>query len=365
MAEAVLVLREISVQRGLTTTLRIPSLEVHAGEVIVIVGPNGAGKTTLLRVMGLLQRPATGTVFFHGDAATPNKTLALRRRMASVFQEPLLLNESVYYNASLGLRLRGLNREQIEKQLRPWLERLGIAHLTLRQARTLSGGEAQRTSLARALALSPELLLLDEPFSALDAPTREGLLFDLRDILNETEVTTVIVTHDLHEARLLGRRIGVLCGGRLLQLDLNSTVFTRPVSEEVAAIVGVKNRIPAVVEADANGMVTVCFPGGAARVAGDDVEPGTRVLLCLRPEDISLGRLDEPDGLKPMNRLRARVERMSPWMGQYRIDLRSSNQPLVALINGATLSRLCLREGEEVLASFDSAAAHLIKSSDH
>lgn len=363
MAEAVLVLREISVQHGITTTLRVASLEVYAGEVIVIVGPNGAGKTTLLRVMGLLQRPTTGTVFFRGEAATPNKALLFRRRMASVFQEPLLLNESVYYNACLGLRLRGLGREQIDKQLRPWLERLGIAHLTSRQARTLSGGEAQRTSLARALALNPELLLLDEPFSALDAPTREGLLFDLQNILYETAVTTVMVTHDLHEARMLGRRVGVLSRGKLLQLDLNSEVFTRPDSEEVAAIVGVNNIIPAVVEADTNGMATVSFPGGAARVAGD-LERGARVLLCLRPEDVSLNRLHE-HGLKPMNQLRAKVERMSPWMGQYRIDLRSSDQPLVALINSATMSRLCLREGEEVLASFHSDAVHVIKSSDH
>jgi tungstate transport system ATP-binding protein len=364
MAQAVLGLYEISVQRGLTTTLRVASLEVYAGEVIVIVGPNGAGKTTLLRVMGLLQRPTTGTVFFRGEAAIPKKALLFRRRMANVFQEPLLLNESVYYNACLGLRLRGLDREEIDKQLRPWLERLGIAHLTSRQVRTLSGGEAQRTSLARALALSPELLLLDEPFSALDAPTREALVFDLQDILYETGVTTVMVTHDLHEARMLGRRVGVLSRGKLLQLDLNREVFTRPASEEVAAIVGVNNRIPAVVEADRNGMVTVSFPGGAARVASD-LEPGARVLLCLRPENISLDRLHGQDALKPMNQLHVKVERMSPWMGQYRIDLRSSDQPLVALINGATMSRLCLREGEEVLASFHSDAVHVIKYSDH
>ena len=200
MAEALLALRDIAVRHGASTVLELRCLEVHSGEIVVVIGPNGAGKSTLLRVMGLLQRPTLGEVYFHGELAKTNNALDMRRRIASVFQTPLLLNSTVYANAALGLKLRGFGRDQIDKRLSPWLERFGIGHLSSRHVRTLSGGEAQRTSLARGLALDPDLLLLDEPFSALDALTRETLLFDLQEILAETGITTVMVTHDLQEA---------------------------------------------------------------------------------------------------------------------------------------------------------------------
>jgi tungstate transport system ATP-binding protein len=360
MAEALLSLRDISVRHGTATTLQISSLEIEPREIVAIIGPNGAGKSTLLRVMGMLQRPTSGKVFFHGEECTPSNALSLRRRMASVFQEPLLLNGSVDDNAALGLRLRGLSRERIEKQLRPWIERLGIAHLTSRQVRTLSGGEARRTSLARALALNPELLLLDEPFSALDALTRESLLVDLQRILTETGITTVLVSHDLHEAEMLGSRIGVLSHGRLLQLAPNREVFTRPVNEEVAAIVGVENRIPGIVAATADGMTQVRVDRGMVDVAGD-FESGARVIVCIRPEDISVsGVRGEQNGSKGINQLRAKIERISPWMAQYRIALQSGDLHLVALLSKERFRELRLRESDEVLASFSSTAVHVI-----
>jgi len=157
--------------------------------------------------------------------------------MASVFQEPLLLNASVYENAALGLKLRRLDGRAAEQRVLPWLERLGIAHLARRQARSLSGGEAQRTSLARAFVLDPELLLLDEPFSALDPPTRDELLLDLETILRETGITTVFVTHDRNEAYMLGNRVAVVIGGRVLQIGATAEVFAQPVNEEVARFV--------------------------------------------------------------------------------------------------------------------------------
>lgn len=281
MAETLLALRNISVRHGESTVLQVSALDVYHGEVLAVIGPNGAGKSTLLRVMGLLQQPTTGRIYFAGEEATKSNALRLRRRTASVFQEALLLNASVHDNAALGLKMRGLSRNEIDKRLRPWLERLGIAHLTSRAARSLSGGEAQRTSLARALALDPELLLLDEPFSALDQSTREVLLFDLQTILRETGVTTVLVTHDRQEALIMGRRVGVVQRGKLLQIGLNHDVFTRPVNENVAGIAGVDTRIPGVVEKVADGIATVRFNGGTEYVIGD-FEPGTQVIVCIR-----------------------------------------------------------------------------------
>ncbi len=363
MAAPLLGLRDITVRHASKTTLEVSALEIYPGEVVAVIGPNGAGKSTLLRVMGLLQRPSSGNIFFRGEEATPAKVLAMRRRMASVFQEPLLLNASVYDNAALGLKLRGWPREQIAKQLRPWFERLGIAALALRQVRTLSGGEAQRTSLARALALDPELLLLDEPFSALDAPTREALLVDLHEILRETGITAVIVTHDLHEAGTLGQRIGVLSYGKLLQLSSSEEVLLHPASAEVAAIVGVNNRIPGVVEAIADGMSTVRFNGGALQVSGQ-FERGSQVLLCVRPEAINIAHFrDEVNRSPATNRLNVKIIRVSPWMAQYRIVLSAGETCLVALISKSRFRELGLREGKEVLASFTAGAIHVIAAS--
>jgi tungstate transport system ATP-binding protein len=144
MAQALLTLQDILVQYGQLAALRLATLTVDAGEILAVIGPNGAGKSTLLRVMGLLQRPTRGTVCFQAQPVTRNNVLACRRRMASVLQEPLLLNATVYDNAALGLKLRGLGRRTIAQRVGHWLERLGIAHLRQRSARSLSGGEAQR-----------------------------------------------------------------------------------------------------------------------------------------------------------------------------------------------------------------------------
>ena len=212
-ATPVIALAGVRVVHGARAVLDVPALAVPAGETLGVMGPNGAGKSTLLRVLGLLEPPSAGTVRFRGEAVTPAQGLAVRRRMASVFQEPLLADTTVFDNAALGLRFRGVPRADARPRVQAWLERFGIAALSDRQARTLSGGEAQRVALARALVVEPELLLLDEPFAALDQPTRETLIQDLRGVLRADRVTTVLVTHHRGEALALGDRLAVLIGG--------------------------------------------------------------------------------------------------------------------------------------------------------
>jgi len=364
VAETLLALRDVLVRHGESTALQIPSLELHAREILAVIGPNGAGKSTLLRVIGLLQLPTTGKVYFDGEEANRRNAFVLRRRMASVFQEPLLVNASVFDNAALGLRMRGLGAAEIEKRLRPWLERFGIANLASRQARSLSGGEAQRTSLARALVLNPKLLLLDEPFSALDPQTREALLLDLQRILSETGVTAVLVTHDRNEAFMLGQRIGVLKAGRPLQLGSNLDVFLQPANEAVAEIVGVENRIAGVVESVADALTTVRFNGGVTQLSGR-FEPGAIVTLCIRPEDIVVSRLSERQRLfNDGSYLQAKVTSVSPWMLQYRLTLACGNTFLIAFIDRPSFRELGTVEGDEVTVAFRPGAVHVIESSD-
>ena len=361
MAETLLTLRDILVRYGPSTILEFFSLSVYAGEILAVMGPNGAGKSTLLRLMGLLQQATQGKIYFHDREVIPTTGLAIRRRMASVFQEPLLLNASVYDNAALGLRLRGLDGRTIEQRIRPWLKRLGIEHLASRQARTLSGGEAQRTSLARALALDPEILFLDEPFSPLDPPTREGLLLDLECILRDTGITTVFVTHDRDEAFMFGNRIAVLIGGRLLQTGPATEVFARPVNEEVAHFVGFDSKIPGVVETASEGLTQVRINGGCAQVIGN-FQAGEHLFLCLRPEDITLS-LPGVEHLKSsaLNRLHGKALKVTPWGSHYRVALACGENRLVAFITRPSFLELKMAEGDEVVASFNASAVHVIK----
>jgi len=283
--------------------------------------------------------------------------------MASVFQEPLLLKASVYDNVVLGLKLRGINSRELGTRVRPWLERLGIQHLAERPVGTLSGGEARRTSLARALVLAPELLLLDEPFSALDEPTREGLLEDLQRALKMIDTTTVFVTHDRNEAFRLADRVGILSAGKIIQLGPTAEVFSQPNSEQAADIVGFENRIPAVVESMAEGNVVVRFNGGVA-VAPGEYRPGARVVMCIRAEDVCLIGCGAAGTSGNLNRIRGRIANISRSMLQYRIAVNNGKLSIRAAIPRSQFQDLDANEGGSVVAAFAASAVHLVKDEE-
>ena len=357
MAENLLTLQHVTVRHSERVALQSAALEVYDGDVLALIGPNGAGKSTLLRVMGMLQRPHNGTVVFRGQNALNGNSLELRRRIATVFQEPLLLNATVHQNAALGLKLRGLGRAEIDRRLEPWLERLGIAHLAARSARTLSGGEAQRTSLARALVLEPELLLLDEPFSALDPASRGALLCDFQRIVKETGITTVFVTHDRDEAFTLANRVGVLNHGYLLQLDSRENVFLRPRTEAVAEIVGIENRLAGIVETSAGDYVTIRIKG--VRIHGKGrFDTGTKVVCCIRQERVSLSRVHCE--ASDLNRLTAKVIAVLPGMIHHRISLDCGEFNLIALMDRKESFDFNLSEGDKLSVVFSPTAVHVI-----
>jgi len=334
------------------------NLSVSQGETVALLGENGAGKSTLLRILAFLEAPTEGAVIFQGEPVSFRfrKLHALHRRIAVIFQEPLLLDGTVFQNVALGLRLRGMKEETWK--VGQWLERFGIAHLSDRPAKSLSGGEAQRASLARAFVLSPELLLLDEPFSALDPPTRDALLADFKGILAETKTTTVFVTHDRDEALALGDRVAVMMDGRILQIDIPEQIFSSPATEEIARFVGAENVFPARVLSSGNGLVAAEIDGMKVAVAGEAV-PGDHVMICVRPEDISLSKT-EADSSSTKNCFQARVVRTIPFGFSLRVFL-DGEKPFVALITKRASERLGLREGESVIASFKPDAAHLIR----
>jgi len=358
-APAVVELAGVRVTYGSATVLDVPALGVAPGEVLAVIGPNGSGKSTLLRIVGLLEPPTQGVVRIHGRPAAARRALAERRRMATVFQRPLLADMSVAENVALGLRFRGLAAGAQDTRVSRWLERLNIAPLRDQRARTLSGGQAQRVALARALVLEPEVLLLDEPFAGLDEPSRAALLPDVAAILRHDRVTTFLVTHDRGEAQALGDRVAVLMGGRIVQLDATARVFQAPVSEEVARFVGVETLVTGRVLARAEGVTVVDVAGRKLEVAAA-ARVGETVRIGLRPEDITLLL---PTELAPLSSARnylpgtiVRVTASAP-ATRVVVDVGFS---LVATVTARSAADLGLAEGGAIVAAFKASAAHLI-----
>ena len=351
-------LRDVTVRRRGVEVLCVPELDVREGEVLAVIGPNGAGKTTLLQVLALLDRPAKGEVLYDG-ARVRGHELSIRRRMALMMQDPLLLRRSVAENVATGMRMRGVPRNERKTRTERWLARFDVAHLAERSARKISGGEAHRVCLARAFALEPEVMLLDEPFSALDQPTREDLIEELATVLSETGLTTVFVTHDRNEALRLGSRVAVLVGGQLRQIGSAEQVFAAPADGDVASLVGAETVVPGRRVAIREGLVDVQV-GTQVVQAVVDGAVSEDVLVVLRPEDVTLSRAeDDSPPSSARNRLRGSIVRITPVGNQIRVAI-DCGFPLVALITKQSLEDLDLQTGQQIAAAFKAHAVHLI-----
>lgn len=228
-------IRDLLVQRNGRDTLRVDSLDIQRGETLAVVGPNGSGKSTLLLALARLLKPSRGDIIYDGRSLKQWDELEYRRKISFVFQAPLLMDMTVEQNVALGLKFRGAPKEQTLGRVGRWMKQLGVESLAKRRAGQISGGEAQRVSLARAFVLHPELLLLDEPFAALDPPTRAKLLEDLSTLLKEDHRTAVFVTHNLNEAANLSHRIAVIVEGVLRQVGTAKQIKSNPADETVAA----------------------------------------------------------------------------------------------------------------------------------
>jgi tungstate transport system ATP-binding protein len=316
MSGALLEARGVRVSKKGRIILDVERFGVGPGEIVAVLGPNGAGKSTLVQVLGLLERPAAGEVVFRGRAVARREEGAIRNRLACVFQTPLLLDTTVRDNVELGLRVRGVPPRDRGRRAEAWCARLGISDLAARRARTLSGGEAQRVNLARALVLEPEVLLLDEPLAALDAPTRHAMQGELGALIRGAAMAAVLVTHHRREALALGDRVAVMLDGRVRQLGTADEVFARPADLEIARFMGFENLIAAHGDGGA-----IRFPGGAElRRAGG---PDGPITVCLRAEDVRLVSAgDAPDPAS--NRAAGTVAALAPSGDGYlaRIDLR-------------------------------------------
>ncbi|AET66954.1 ATPase component of ABC-type sugar transporter [Desulfosporosinus orientis DSM 765] len=225
--------QEITWKQDHKTILQSINFHLLPGECVGLIGPNGSGKSSLLKILAFLETPTSGLLFFQGQSVPKNVPLAIRRKIAIVFQESLLLNTRVFDNVAVGLKIRGVSKETIKQRVDYWLEQFGVIHLSKQLARSLSGGEAQRVSLARAFAIEPDVLFLDEPFSALDAPTKEALRVDLAKVFKTTQTTTVLVSHDFKDIAHLANRAMILLNGQVAAEGAPTELLQNPQQGDV------------------------------------------------------------------------------------------------------------------------------------
>jgi molybdate transport system ATP-binding protein len=336
--------------------------------MLVLFGPSGAGKTTILRQLAGLERPDAGTIRFDDeiwcDVAAGVWRPPQARRIGLVFQEPTLFPHlTVRDNIAYGVRL-GSDRGRTgvgpgSDRVEDIAALLGIRNLEDRQPRELSGGEAHRVALARALAPGPRLLLLDEPFASLDMPTRTRLRRDVRGLLHRTGTPAILVTHDRTEALAMGDAAVVMIGGRVRQAGPISDVFSHPADIDVAASLGVEAVLPARVLTSAGGLLEVAVSHVVLQVAERDaLAPGADVYACIRAEDVTLG-LQLSTHASARNHLAARVVSIAAEGPVDRVSL-DCGFPLDALITRRSREELHLTPGSQVTAAIKATNVHLV-----
>jgi molybdate transport system ATP-binding protein len=316
-------------------------LEVAAGETVALVGPSGAGKSTVLRAVAGLVRPERGRIecgetWFDGriDRRPEERSVGL------VFQDYALFPHlSVERNVAFGGPLDGL------------LDRFGIAHLARARPSELSGGEQQRVALARALARRPRVLLLDEPMSALDPHTRVDVQTELRALLRELALPTLLVTHDFEDAAALADRVGVLVDGKLLQLAAPGDLVAEPADAFVAALAG-GNLLRGSARALPTGLTQIDLDGGGVCYSTDARDGPVTVLVY--PWDVSLAREQPVDSA--LNHVSGEIGSVVRIGNRVRVRVGQ----LTAEVTAASADRLGLRHGERVVATFKATATRLV-----
>ena len=272
---------------GSFQALRDISLDIYEGEFVCFLGPSGCGKTTLLRAIAGLDPQTSGRIEQAGRDIS--QLPPAQRDFGIVFQSYALFpNLTVAKNVGYGLASRQAKREQIEKRVRELLDMVGLADQAKKYPAQLSGGQQQRIALARALATSPGLLLLDEPLSALDAKVRVHLRKEIKELQRKLGLTTIMVTHDQEEALIMADRVVVMNNGVIEQVGTPNEIYGEPTNRFVADFIGQMNFLPGLVideERARLGSVDLRHPRSPAGLT-----PGSAVTLCVRPEDVVVRR---------------------------------------------------------------------------
>ena len=327
------------------------NLEVEPGEYFIVLGPTGAGKTILLETLAGLYPARGGEVWIADREVTSFEPE--RRGVGFVYQDYMLFPHlSARENIAFGLKLRGKSAKEIKEVMAELAELLGISHLLERRPETLSGGERQKIALARALAIRPKVLLLDEPLSALDPEAKERLQRELRRVHDQLGLTTIHVTHDFEEAMALGDRVAVLSRGRIVQVGTPAEIFRHPNSEFVAQFALTRNIFSGEVVEGREGPVFITEGTALAVVT----ELRGKLHASLRPEDILISQ--EPLLSSARNRLKGKVVHIADRGSTLYLTVRVPPD-FTCLVTRYSFEEMNLKEGDEVFLTFKASAVHI------
>ncbi|MDO9403898.1 MAG: ABC transporter ATP-binding protein [Polaromonas sp.] len=291
------------------------SLQAKGGEILALLGPSGCGKTTTLRMIAGLVTPSSGDIRIDGQSVTALPTH--QRNLGMLFQNYALFPHlNVRENVAFGLGMRGVSKAEALARSNEALSLVQLGAYGDRMPAALSGGQQQRVALARAIVYRPRLLLLDEPFGALDKKLRESMQIELRQLCNQLGLTTVLVTHDQEEALVLADQIAVMRGGRIEQVGPARAVYERPDNAFVAGFIGTSNFVPATLASQQDGVATLQTGGGATWTTSvpTSLATGSAVMVAVRPESIRLMPVDAP---APAGNHAAGVVLQSVFLGQH------------------------------------------------
>ncbi len=328
--------------------------------ITVLFGPSGGGKSTVLRCLAGLERPDEGVIQFEGqtwfDGATGVSLSPQKRDIGFLFQEYALFPH-MRVEANVGYGLTEIPKVERRRKVAEMLDIFGLTGMEQRYPHQISGGQQQRVALARVLVRRPRLLLLDEPFSALDATLREEIRPELRRILARFAVPVLLVTHERSEVISLADRVAIVDGGQIRQTGAVHEVFNRPADTSVARIVGMETVVPGKVVKAEDGLVSVAI-SECELTAVSTIKVGSEVEVCIRAEDVILQCGDIP-AASARNCLEARVEAVTSAGPMNRVSL-DAGFSLTALVTRPACEDLRIRPGARLMALVKAPAVHLI-----
>jgi len=328
------------------------TLEIERGEYMVIIGPTGAGKTILLETIAGIYSPDEGSIYIGGKDVTdlPPRD----RHVCMVYQDYMLFPHlNIRENIAFGLKSRGCSKDETDKKVEEIAEFLTISHLLDRKPDTLSGGEQQRTAIARALVMDPVVLLLDEPLSALDGRTRDKLRKELKHLHAHYKITVLHVTHNFEEVFSLADRVAVMNDGRIAQIGKPEEVFRRPNSEFIADFVGVENLFSGICT-DLDGASAIDVNGH--RIISNTCGIGGRVYASIRPEDILVST--EPFESSARNRFHGKIVDIADNGTFARISV-DAGIPFIVILTRLGFEEMALKEGDMVYLTFKASSVHV------
>ena len=347
-------LRGLTLKYGDLAAVESLSLEIQPGELVALLGPSGCGKTTTRRLIAGFLTPQAGEIWV-GDRCLSSSAGVVppeRRRMAMIFQSYALWpHMTVNQNVAYGLRFGGAPRADRDRRVNDILKAVQLEGYGSRYPGELSGGQQQRVAVARALVIEPEILLLDEPLSNLDANLREEMRFEIRRLHERFAITTLYVTHDQAEAMVISDRVAVLQNGRVAQIGTAEELFERPRTRFVAEFIGRTNLIDGV----AAGPATVARGSLRLHVAAADLTSGTAVAVSIRPHQIELAPRDVSGALAAGTNVLAGTVLRASYLGDgvdYQVQLDDSD--VILRVAGPASSRA--RPGEKVSAIVPAGA---------